>query len=41
MVKRFVLNGPPGSGKSTVLFRISYGDSEGNSKNTMISLDYN
>ncbi|MDC0335765.1 ATP-binding protein [Pseudodesulfovibrio sp.] len=41
MIKRFVLDGPPGSGKTTVLFGISDGDSTGDFGQTMQGLGYN
>lgn len=40
MKKRYVLDGPPGSGKSTVLFGISDGDENHSSVNTIESMDY-
>lgn len=39
-VKRFVLDGPPGSGKSTVLFGLSDGETGGHFTHTMQSLGY-
>ena len=39
-IKRYVLDGPPGSGKSTVLFGISDGESGDNFDNTMVGKGY-